>query len=97
MSENKKLMTALLGMGFATSLVIFLGFSATREIAVVDHFFDFHINEKALREEIDHSKQNARDKERRVKEWVNDIHWDSAAGNADSNDRGTSGPPDRDK
>lgn len=96
MSENKKLIYWLTAIFGCTFLLIFGVVAYDRQLAIVDHLFDFHINEHAVREELSRMSEEKQQKEARTREWVNDIRcW----GRDDSSDkdRGTIGPPDRDK
>lgn len=98
MSENRSLIHWIVAI-FSVAVLLVAGVMAHDrgiELAIVDHLFDFHINEHAVRDELDRMTQEKHDKEQKTKEWVNDIRWerDSESG---SNDVGTVGPPDRDK
>jgi hypothetical protein len=99
MSENKKLIYWILGIFSATFLLIVGVMAHDRgiDIAIVDHLFHFHVDEHAIREELDRMTHEKADKDARREEWVNDIRGCWRDNDDYGRDVGTVGPPDRDR
>ena len=100
MSENRQLLYWLASIFTGAFLLVTFVVAHDRQIdkCIVDHLFHFHIDDHAVREELDRMTQEKRDRESRTKEWVNDIRcWKDRDSDDYGSDIGTVGPPDRDQ
>jgi hypothetical protein len=96
MTYNKILGWTVAGIFSLTALLIACVIAEDR-VGVVDHLFDFHLNEEGCREEAERANRDRKNSERRQNEWANDVRWSNDRGDYANDDRGTvpSGP-DRD-
>ena len=97
MEQNKLLIHLIIGI-FCVCFSLTIRAIAHDRLAIVDHFFDFHINKEAILDEVDRLREEKQERDRRTKEWCDDIkRWGREDSSSYSDDRGTTGPPDRDK
>lgn len=95
MSYNKLLAWLVAGL-FSLSILMVGGVIAQDRLAIVDHLFDFHLNEEAIRQEVEDRETARKEKDARINAWVNEIRGSTDRGDYANDDRGTTGPPDRD-
>lgn len=95
MNYNKLLIKTVCAI-FCCAFLLVAAVIASDNVGMVEHVFDFHLNEEACREEAQRGKEERKEREARTEQWCRDIRWENDRGDYANDDRGTIGPPDRD-
>lgn len=95
MNYNKLLLRTICGI-LGAALLLVIGVVASDNVGMVEHVFDFHLDEDACREEAQRANDQKKEREARTDEWCKEIRWQNDRGDYANDDRGTVGPPDRD-
>lgn len=93
MSYNKLLGWIVAGLLSFTFLLVTAVIAEDR-LGIIEHVFDFHLNEEACIQDAERANAERKDSERRHREWADDVRWSNDRSYNDQH--GTTGPPDRD-
>lgn len=89
-------------VGLFGSATVLCGIVIANDLGIVDHLFDFHLDVDGIKEQAARDMTDRKENERRYGERSKDAgvsgwsRWSNDNRSADSSERGTYGPPDRD-